>query len=308
MGAGNYSILYTATEGATITHGDRNAEHQNHINNHNFVALDDYSTSLAQMQAVTDPYPSGAESLATSGSGELERLRYVIKQITGEAQWYIDPDTDIATHYAATAVHGATGAVVGTTNTQTLTNKTLTTPTIADFTNANHTHAGASTGGGIAWQGLPDGAVVQVATYQTGAVATGTTTMPDDDTIPQNTEGDEYMTLAITPKATTNILVIECTFNWAHTNGGVVGIALFQDSTADALAAIQTHNESSVNIQRVACFSHKMVAGTTSATTFKIRAGHGSTGATLTFNGASGSRKLGGVMASSITITEIKAS
>jgi len=34
----------------------------------------------------------------------------------------------IDTHLAATAAHGATGAVVGTTNTQTLTNKTLTTP------------------------------------------------------------------------------------------------------------------------------------------------------------------------------------
>lgn len=40
----------------------------------------------------------------------------------------------IATHAALTATHGATGAVVGTTNTQTLTNKTLTSPTITGAT------------------------------------------------------------------------------------------------------------------------------------------------------------------------------
>lgn len=37
---------------------------------------------------------------------------------------------DVTTHANATAVHGATGAVVGTTNPQILTNKTLTTPTL----------------------------------------------------------------------------------------------------------------------------------------------------------------------------------
>jgi hypothetical protein len=40
----------------------------------------------------------------------------------------------VSTHAALTATHGATGAVVGTTNTQTLTNKTLTSPTINDPT------------------------------------------------------------------------------------------------------------------------------------------------------------------------------
>lgn len=40
------------------------------------------------------------------------------------------PTTDLDTHMADTTTHAATGAVVGTTNTQTLTNKTLTAPTL----------------------------------------------------------------------------------------------------------------------------------------------------------------------------------
>jgi hypothetical protein len=39
-------------------------------------------------------------------------------------------DADLTTHTGSTTAHGATGAVVGTTNTQTLTNKTLTSPTL----------------------------------------------------------------------------------------------------------------------------------------------------------------------------------
>jgi hypothetical protein len=49
---------------------------------------------------------------------------------------------------------------------------------------------------------------------------------------------------------------------------------------------------------------HKMTAGTTSATTLKLRIGPQGA-ATITFNGTAGSQLFGGVMASSITITEI---
>jgi hypothetical protein len=158
---------------------------------------------------------------------------------------------------------------------------------------------------GITSASLPAGAVIQVVNYQTGAVATGTTLIPSDDTIPQNTEGDEYMTLAITPKSATSKLKIDVVGLFANSAVGALTSALFQDSTANAIAAMQA-NVTAVNVRVIATFTHYMTSGTTSSVTFKVRAGLNGAG-TTTFNGTGGNRLLGGVMASSITITEIAA-
>ena len=148
------------------------------------------------------------------------------------------------------------------------------------------------------------GSAIQVVNTQTGSVNTGTTLIPNDDSIPQNDEGDEYMTLAITPTNSSNTLLIDVVVACSPNAGGIATVALFQDSTAGALAAVQ--QDGSNDHIRVLSFRHKMSAGTTSETTFKIRAGQGSAG-TFTFNGANEARKLGGVLASSITIMEIQA-
>lgn len=50
---------------------------------------------------------------------------------------------------AASGVHNLSSSVVGTADTQTLTNKTLVQPTIGDLTNAQHNHTSAVTGGVI---------------------------------------------------------------------------------------------------------------------------------------------------------------
>jgi hypothetical protein len=150
---------------------------------------------------------------------------------------------------------------------------------------------------------ISTGAVVQRAYTQVSAVATGTTTIPDDDTIPQITEGTEFMSLSFTPTSATNKLNI--TIVAALNSSTVLSLvcALFQDAVSNALASI-SNTAANTGYHTPTTFTHSMVAGTTSAITFRFRAGPTSAG-TLTFNGTSGSRRMGGVMASSIIITEV---
>ena len=149
--------------------------------------------------------------------------------------------------------------------------------------------------------------VVQIVSTQTGAVATGTTLIPADDTIPVITEGVEYMTRTITPKSASNRLIIDVVFIGAQTVAGAnhITVALFRDAVTDALA-VATNEPSTSNIVKTISFRHIMTAPSTSEITFRVRSGTDQS-ATLTFNGAEGARLFGGVMASSITITEIGA-
>jgi hypothetical protein len=147
------------------------------------------------------------------------------------------------------------------------------------------------------------GKVVQQVNTQTGAVATGTTTIPQDDTIPQNTEGDEYMTLAITPESASNILFIQVDVLLSNNNANALSACLFQDATANALSSTIDFQGTATGVSLLS-FNFTMTAGTTSATTFKVRAGASGAG-TTTFNGSVGNRLHGGVLSSSITITEL---
>jgi hypothetical protein len=161
------------------------------------------------------------------------------------------------------------------------------------------------TDGTVSSSQVAAGAIVQGTYSNTNAVATGTTVMVRDDTIPQNTEGDQYMSLAITPKSATNILVIEAIFEGASSVNTDIIVALFQDSTANALAATIHRNVTS-NGQVTIPLRYSMVAGTTSSTTFKIRAG-GTNAGTTTFNGNAAARIFGGITQSTMNIWEYKA-
>lgn len=159
----------------------------------------------------------------------------------------------------------------------------------------------------VLWgRGMPrPGDVVQRVRSTTGAVASGTTTVPLDDTIPQNTEGDQYLSLAITPRSKANRLRHAVDLHYSI-NGALYGIvSLFQDATAAALISKPGYSATSGAWQH-GHIVHDMLANTVAATTFKVRAGPTSAG-TLTVNGQATARVLGGQLVSSYEIDEIKA-
>jgi hypothetical protein len=147
------------------------------------------------------------------------------------------------------------------------------------------------------------GLIGQVVTTRSGAVLTGTTTVPADDSIPQIGEGDEYLTRSITPTSASSTLIIHVTLNLSNSGSGTMIAALFQDATANALAVAAQKPVSAGDLVTLT-FSYTMTAGTTSSTTFRVRAG-GSGAGTTTLNGSAGSRLFGGVFASSITVIEV---
>jgi hypothetical protein len=159
--------------------------------------------------------------------------------------------------------------------------------------------------GKLAASSLPAGCVLQVKNFQTGTYATGTTLLPFDNTIPQITEGNQYLSLAITPISATSKLLIQVNIVMSSSALNFCTAALFQDSTANAIAASSVYASVATGIV-IPSFNYFMTSGTTSATTFTVRAGTNNAG-TTTVNGQSGGQSFGGVCSSSITITEIAA-
>ncbi len=176
--------------------------------------------------------------------------------------------------------------------------------------------AGLATAG--TWNASPDiiqvfgpgikrpGDTVQIQESASAAVASGTSQIPNDDTIPQNTEGTQFFSLAVTPTSPANRLYIKYNGNYAFDTiqNGIT--ALFQDSTASALAAVMV-TEAVANTPMVHVLSYNLRAATSSSTTFKIRTGSQLAGVVCTLNGTSAARLMGGVLYSRLEISEIMA-
>ena len=160
-------------------------------------------------------------------------------------------------------------------------------------------------GAGHAIIGGGGGKLLQVVHASTGAYLTGTTQFDLNDGIPFITGGTEFLTATITPTNAANRLIIEGVIVLSPTAAFTFIVALFQDTTVDALAAVMQSTNAGGALFTVS-FRHEMAAGTTSATTFRMRAGLNTSGQTTRVNGTTG-RLMGGVSATTLTIYEIGA-
>lgn len=91
------SVYKTWIAGETLTAADLNNSMQVIPNSNIPEDIDDFSVNATEMQTQTDPGESGSESLATSLSEELARLRFAHKDATGKTYWYQTPSSTIET-------------------------------------------------------------------------------------------------------------------------------------------------------------------------------------------------------------------
>jgi len=150
------------------------------------------------------------------------------------------------------------------------------------------------------------GDVVQEKTIATTGVISCNVIIPYDDTIPQNTEGAEAFTLAISPRFSTSIIEVVADISGRVSATSAVGIiALFKDSGADALITRGVYSGGSDRALNPQGFIYRESALSTAARTFKLRAGLQASGSYHINGSSTGSSIWGGTSKSGMHIKEI---
>jgi hypothetical protein len=140
---------------------------------------------------------------------------------------------------------------------------------------------------------------------------TGTTTIPDDDTIPQGSEGDQLITDSIYVPFDLDaangsrycIHEIDCTAFYSNSASVVETLAVFVNNGVGCVAAVQGKAQAAAT-QNTLCLSAARIPGSTLENTYSARIGGASAG-TTTLNGVSGAGKMGGMARSVLRVRRI---
>lgn len=136
--------------------------------------------------------------------------------------------------------------------------------------------------------------------FEDADLASGTTNMIYDNSIPPITEGDEYMQMWYAPQNANNYIHVMVIFHGYLNADDYVTLGLFKQGTTDALKATSARG----NYTGTWVLHHWFQPGSLDAIDFRVRAGRDGSG-TLYFNGAgAGTGLYGGVSGSMIIVKE----
>jgi len=150
--------------------------------------------------------------------------------------------------------------------------------------------------------------VLQVTRSTTTSVITCGTAIPWDDTIPQSSEGNEVLTIAITPISATSIIYLK--FDASGSSNGAVAnsatIAFFKDSDTNAIYATQVPFWTASGYGAKFNGSYSELSSSTTLRTYKVRIGINNANSIFINGNASGVRQYGGVSIAQLEAWEIE--
>lgn len=150
------------------------------------------------------------------------------------------------------------------------------------------------------------GAVIDRAFASYATYAALTTQIPGDNTVPQNTEGTQVLSVSLTPKSTTNRVRVRFQGEFStNASPGSAAAALFTSASASAIASTLVTSPTADYAQPIV-LEWEYVPATTSPLTFSIRVGPISA-ITMKMNGTATSQFFNGTVAATLVVEEIAA-
>jgi len=148
--------------------------------------------------------------------------------------------------------------------------------------------------------------LIKTTSYISGAVITGSTTIPHDDTIPQFNEGNFFANLTITPASQTSKIKAcsQVVMSTSATAPNLLQTVMFINGSSNAVAISGAYSPAQFyEVNTGVCYTTQVP----SAAAFNVSVRYGSNAAgTVTVNGASGARSYGGTYNSYIIVDEYK--